>query len=239
MSDVTTRRVRSIALGTVLGLVLGIALVANASRRRLDPSPGRIDDAASRATSTTSPTRRRSSALEEGFFEDALGNDHARDVHLQRRADDGHRAALRLARRRRTSGPNPTVSAFQQSDGAVQVISGVASGGAYLVVKPDIKKPKDLEGKTIATPQLGNTQDVALRSYLKKKGFETDTAGGGDVSILPAGQRDHAPGLPGRPDPGRVGAGAVGDPPRRRGRRQGARRRARPVAERRVRDDAT
>ena len=53
------------------------------------------------------------------------------------------------------------------------------------MVKPDIKKPKDLEGKTIATPQLGNTQDVALRSYLKKKGFDTDTAGGGDVSILP------------------------------------------------------
>ena len=89
-------------------------------------------------------------------------------------------------------GPNPTVSAFEQSDGAVQVVSGAASGGAYLVVKPDIKSAKDLKGKTIASPQLGNTQDVALRSYLKSKGLETDTAGGGDVSILPQDNAHHA-----------------------------------------------
>jgi NitT/TauT family transport system substrate-binding protein len=52
-------------------------------------------------------------------------------------------------------------------------------------VKPNIKNAKALKGTTLATPQLGNTQDVALRSYLKKKGLETDTAGGGDVAIVP------------------------------------------------------
>jgi NitT/TauT family transport system substrate-binding protein len=82
-------------------------------------------------------------------------------------------------------GPNPTVTAFVQSHGAVQVISGAASGGGFLVVKPSIKSVKDLKGKRLATPQLGNTQDVALRSFLKKKGLSADTSGGGDVSILP------------------------------------------------------
>jgi NitT/TauT family transport system substrate-binding protein len=83
-------------------------------------------------------------------------------------------------------GPGPSISGFQQSNGeAIRIVSGAASGGAFLVVKPDIKKPADLKGKTLSTPQLGNTQDVALRAWLKEKGLSTDTSGGGDVSILP------------------------------------------------------
>ena len=83
-------------------------------------------------------------------------------------------------------GPNPTINAYAQSGGeAVRVVSGSTSGGAALVVKPDIKTPEDLRGKTLATPQLGNTQDVALRYWLKEQGFTTNTDGGGDVSILP------------------------------------------------------
>jgi sulfonate transport system substrate-binding protein len=65
------------------------------------------------------------------------------------------------------------------------VISGAASGGAYFVVKPDINKAADLKGKVVASPQLGNTQDVSLRTWLKKQGLNTDTQGGGDVSIRP------------------------------------------------------
>jgi sulfonate transport system substrate-binding protein len=83
-------------------------------------------------------------------------------------------------------GPNPAINAFAQSGGeAIRIISGATSGGAFLVVKPTIKNAKDLKGKQVASPQLGNTQDVALRTWLKKKGLKTDTAGGGDVSILP------------------------------------------------------
>jgi NitT/TauT family transport system substrate-binding protein len=83
-------------------------------------------------------------------------------------------------------GPNPAVNAFVQSDGeAIRVISGATSGGAFLVVNPDVKNAKDLDGKKVATPQLGNTQDVALRTWLKKNGLKTDTAGGGDVSVVP------------------------------------------------------
>lgn len=83
-------------------------------------------------------------------------------------------------------GPGPSISAFQKSNGqAIRVVSGAASGGAFLVVKPSITKASELEGKKIASPQLGNTQDIALRSWLKKQGFTTDVNGGGDVSIVP------------------------------------------------------
>ena len=88
-------------------------------------------------------------------------------------------------------GPNPTISAYTQSKGeAVKVVSGAASGGAALVVIPDIKTAADLKGKTLATPQLGNTQDVALRYWLKDQGLTTTVEGGGDVSIKPQANAD-------------------------------------------------
>ena len=88
-------------------------------------------------------------------------------------------------------GPNPTISAYTQSKGeAIKVISGAASGGAALVVAKDINSAADLKGKTLATPQLGNTQDVALRYWLKEQGLSATTEGGGDVSIKPQSNAD-------------------------------------------------
>jgi NitT/TauT family transport system substrate-binding protein len=92
-------------------------------------------------------------------------------------------------------GPNPTITGFTQSGGAaLRVIAGGASGGVGLVVRDGINSVKDLKGKTIATPQLGNTQDVALRYFLKTKGLSTTTEGGGDVHIIP---QDNATALAG------------------------------------------
>jgi len=83
-------------------------------------------------------------------------------------------------------GPNPAINGWAQSDGqALHIIAGSTSGGAGLVVKPDITEVEDLRGKALATPQLGNTQDVAARYWLKEQGFETDENGGGDVSVTP------------------------------------------------------
>jgi len=83
-------------------------------------------------------------------------------------------------------GPNPAINAYQKSGGsAIRIVSGVASGGAFLVVKPSITSPADLKGKKLATPSLGNTQDVALRSWLASKGYQTSTEGGGDVDVVP------------------------------------------------------
>jgi sulfonate transport system substrate-binding protein len=83
-------------------------------------------------------------------------------------------------------GPNPAINAWAKSKGtAIKIVAGATSGGAALVVKPEITSADQLKGKTIATPQLGNTQDVAARYWLKSKGLKTDTAGGGDVKIVP------------------------------------------------------
>ena len=84
-------------------------------------------------------------------------------------------------------GPNPAVNAFMKSHGkAVRLISGVCSGGARLIIQPDSKiiRPADFKGKKIATPQLGNTQDVAARAWLaEQKLFPRER--NGDVEILP------------------------------------------------------
>ena len=83
-------------------------------------------------------------------------------------------------------GPSPTINAYAKSKGAaLRIISGATSGGAALVVRSSITGAAQLKGKKLATPQLGNTQDVALRYWLKTQGLKTDTSGGGDVSILP------------------------------------------------------
>ena len=83
-------------------------------------------------------------------------------------------------------GPNPAINAFAKSNGAaIRIIAGATSGGAYLVVKPEITNAAGLKGKKLASPQLGNTQDVALRTWLADNGLVTDPQGGGDVSILP------------------------------------------------------
>jgi NitT/TauT family transport system substrate-binding protein len=83
-------------------------------------------------------------------------------------------------------GPNPAINAYAESGGeAIRVIAGAASGGAALVVRPGIAGPEDLKGRTFATPQLGNTQDVAFRAWLKENGLNSDVDGGGDVSITP------------------------------------------------------
>ncbi|HEX3822503.1 MAG TPA: ABC transporter substrate-binding protein [Candidatus Sulfotelmatobacter sp.] len=89
-------------------------------------------------------------------------------------------------------GPNPAINGYVRSNGeALRVIAGAASGGASLVVRNDagINKPEDFHGKRVASPQFGNTQDVALRSWLKKNGLKTNDKGG-DVQIVPMANPD-------------------------------------------------
>ncbi len=84
-------------------------------------------------------------------------------------------------------GPSPAINGYTKSDGkSLKIIGGSASGGVKLVVNPEkISSLDDLRGKKIATPQLGNTQDVALLNYLAGKGFKVDAASGaGDVSVV-------------------------------------------------------
>jgi NitT/TauT family transport system substrate-binding protein len=89
-------------------------------------------------------------------------------------------------------GPNPAINGYVQSNGeALRVISGAASGGAVFVVRNDsgINSPQDLANKKFSSPQLGNTQDVALRNYLLDNGYNTKDKGG-NVEIIPARTAD-------------------------------------------------
>ncbi len=89
-------------------------------------------------------------------------------------------------------GPNPTISGYVRSNGeALRVVAGAASGGVALIVRNDsgIQEPKDFRGKRVASPQLGNTQDVALRAWLKAHGLKT-TDKGGDVQVVPIANPD-------------------------------------------------
>ncbi|WP_157009203.1 ABC transporter substrate-binding protein [Agromyces laixinhei] len=124
-------------------------------------------------------------AVQEGLLADALG-----DTTLTTQVFNAGPAAIEALTAGAIDatyiGPNPSINTFIQSGGlSARIVAGAATGGAALVVRDGIDSVDDLAGTTLATPQLGNTQDVALRSWLGGEGYETDTTGGGDVHITP------------------------------------------------------
>jgi len=89
-------------------------------------------------------------------------------------------------------GPNPAISGYVRSNGeALRIVAGATSGGAALVVRGDsgIQKPEDFHGRKVASPQMGNTQDVALRAWLQANGLKA-TDKGGDVRVIPLANPD-------------------------------------------------
>ncbi|HYC72030.1 MAG TPA: ABC transporter substrate-binding protein [Opitutaceae bacterium] len=89
-------------------------------------------------------------------------------------------------------GPNPALNAYIRSRGAeIRVLAGAVEGGAALVVRANagLNGPADFKGRRIATPQLGNTQDVAARAWLKKHGYRVSLTGG-DVPVIPTSNPD-------------------------------------------------
>ncbi|MEX5234764.1 ABC transporter substrate-binding protein [Kocuria arenosa] len=83
-------------------------------------------------------------------------------------------------------GPNPAINSFVRSQGrSLAVVAGAASGGAQFVVRPGVTGPEDLAGHTVASPEFGGTQDVALRTWLTEQGYEVDGDGERAVAITP------------------------------------------------------
>jgi NitT/TauT family transport system substrate-binding protein len=124
--------------------------------------------------------------VKQGFFTKNLGNGVT--LKLEPFSSGTEEATALLAGQLDAAyvGPNPAIKAWQESNGSlIKVISGAASGGAELVVKKSITSAAQLRGQKLATPSLGNTQDVALRYWLKNHGLTTTQTGGGDVPITP------------------------------------------------------
>jgi NitT/TauT family transport system substrate-binding protein len=183
---------------TFLALLLALTMVLAACGDDSDDSSSGSSGTTSTTTASTEPVTLRLGffpnvthgpavvGIENGTFEKALGD----NVTLEPVPFSAGPAAIEAlfadAIDASFIGPNPAINGYAQSNGeALRIVSGSTSGGAFFVVKPEITKPEDLAGKKIATPQLGNTQDVAARAWLKEQGYATDTAGGGDVSIIP------------------------------------------------------
>jgi NitT/TauT family transport system substrate-binding protein len=123
--------------------------------------------------------------VDKGYFKDELAKNGASLKTFQfNSGSDTIEALLGGSLDATYIGPSPTVTAYAQSHGGVQVISGATSGGASFIVNSDIKTPADLAGTTLATPGLANTQDIALKYWLKQKGYNVSPDGTGDLTIL-------------------------------------------------------
>ncbi|WP_314212342.1 ABC transporter substrate-binding protein [Pseudarthrobacter equi] len=123
--------------------------------------------------------------VSKGFIKDQLG-----DTKLSTQVFNAGPAAIEALNAGAIDatyiGPNPAINSFVKSQGeSINIIAGAAAGGAQLVVKPEINSAADLKGKTLASPQLGGTQDVALRAWLTAQGYKTNVDGSGDVAINP------------------------------------------------------
>ena len=122
-----------------------------------------------------------------GWFEERLGKDVKIEWYVYNAGPSAIEAILADSIDLTYVGPSPTLNAYAKSQGEeIRIIAGAAAGGAALVIQPDsgLKQPSDFRGKTIATPQLGNTQDVACRAWLTKGGLKI-TQTGGDAFIVP------------------------------------------------------
>ncbi len=182
------RRVTSAAL---IGAALLLAACSSSSSSTAAPASGSSTSAAAPVTVTLGFLTNITHApaligLKEGFFAKALGSAGTLRATAFSTGTEETTALLAGQLDAAYVGPNPAINAWEKSGGtAIKIISGVATGGASVVVAKGITSVSQLRGKTLASPSLGNTQDVALRYWLKQNGLTTTATGGGDTFIKP------------------------------------------------------
>jgi NitT/TauT family transport system substrate-binding protein len=128
----------------------------------------------------------------KGWFEQRLGPDTKIEWFVYNAGPSAMEAIFANSIDLTYVGPGPALNAYTKSNGAeIRLIAGAANGGAGLIVQPDqnLKAPADFRGKKIATPQLGNTQDISCRAWLTEGGLKI-TQLGGDASVIPTANPD-------------------------------------------------
>ena len=177
------------AAAAVVGLTLLLGACGTAGGAEAGSDSGQAEKKATAVRLGYFPNLTHAPALvgvQQGLFADALGDDIQLSTTTFNAGPAAVEALFSEAIDATYIGPNPAINAYAQSKGeAVRIISGATSGGAFLIVNDDIKSAEDLKGKTLSSPQLGNTQDVALRAWLAEQGYKTDQQGGGDVKVQP------------------------------------------------------
>jgi NitT/TauT family transport system substrate-binding protein len=189
------RRTRSLMATTAVTLVLALALAACGSSSKTGAQTGTTATGGSTGGSSGSTTLRlgyfpnvtHAPAIigaQSGSFAAKLGPNVKLELKTFNSGTEATTALLAGAIDASFVGPNPAINGYQKTDGGTRIVAGTAFGGADLVVKTSINSAADLKGKKIATPQLGNTQDVALRYWLNQNGLH-ETKDGGDVTVVP------------------------------------------------------
>lgn len=119
--------------------------------------------------------------IEKGFFEEKIGE----QTEIETRVFDSGPQAIESLFANSVDvayvGPGPAINGFLNSENNnVKILAGAASGGASFIVHPnsEINSASDFAGKKIAAPQIGNTQDVSLRTYLSENGLKPAEKGG-------------------------------------------------------------
>ena len=128
----------------------------------------------------------------KGWFEQRLGPDVKIEWYIYNAGPSAMEAILANSIDLTYVGPSPALNAYTKSNGEeIRIVAAAAAGGAALVVQGDsgLRQPSDFRGKIIATPQLGNTQDIACRAWLANGGLKI-TQTGGDASIIPTPNAD-------------------------------------------------
>ncbi|MGX1159983.1 NitT/TauT family transport system substrate-binding protein [Arthrobacter sp. SLBN-100] len=176
----------ALAIGLVLLIALGAVVASTVSRnteaQAVEPTPAAELKLGYFGNVTHAPAL---VGIKEGFLAEALGS-----TVLSTETFNAGPAAIEALNAGAIDaayiGPNPAINSFVKSQGeSVRIVAGAAAGGAQLVVKPEINSAAGLLGKTLASPQLGGTQDVALRAWLAYQGYKTSVDGSGDVAINP------------------------------------------------------
>jgi NitT/TauT family transport system substrate-binding protein len=128
----------------------------------------------------------------KGWFEERLGPDTKIEWFVYNAGPSAMEAIFANSIDLTYVGPGPALNAYTKSNGQeIRLIVGAANGGSGLIVQPDsnLKSPADFRGKKIATPQLGNTQDISCRAWLTEGGLKI-TQLGGDAQVLPTQNPD-------------------------------------------------
>lgn len=128
----------------------------------------------------------------KGWFEQRLGPDVKIDWFVYNAGPSAMEAIFARSVDLTYVGPSPAINAYAKANGGeVRIVAGAANGGSALVAQPNlaVSGPADLKGRKIATPQLGNTQDVAARAWLAKGGLRV-TLTGGDAQVVPTANPD-------------------------------------------------
>ncbi|MFT4097774.1 MAG: ABC transporter substrate-binding protein [Rhodoblastus sp.] len=132
------------------------------------------------------------SRIGKGWFEQRLGPDVKIEWFVYNAGPSAMEAIFARSVDLTYVGPSPAINAYSRAGGKeIKIVAGAADGGAALVVQPElsVSSAADLKGKKMATPQLGNTQDISARAWASAGGLRV-TLSGGDLQILPTANPD-------------------------------------------------